>query len=133
MSNIFIVDEESQDIRIDKYLSGLLTDNSRTYIQKLIKENNILVNNKACKANYKVQAEDKIIVDIPEPIYADIEPEDIPLDIIFEDNDVLRGVVVSLSAFGNFKICLLMEKTIAQRWKLKFIKRSKKFPMTWRV
>ena len=89
MSNIFIVDEESQDIRIDKYLSGLLTDNSRTYIQKLIKENNILVNNKACKANYKVQAEDKIIVDIPEPIYADIEPEDIPLDIIFEDNDVL--------------------------------------------
>ncbi len=89
MSNIFIVDEESQDIRIDKYLSDLLTDNSRTYIQKLIKENNILVNNKACKANYKVQAEDKIIVDIPEPIYADIEPEDIPLDIIFEDNDVL--------------------------------------------
>lgn len=89
MSNIFIVDEELQDIRIDKYLSDLLTDNSRTYIQKLIKENNILVNNKACKANYKVQAEDKIIVDIPEPIYADIEPEDIPLDIIFEDNDVL--------------------------------------------
>ncbi|MCI8955777.1 MAG: RluA family pseudouridine synthase [Eubacterium sp.] len=89
MSNIFIVDEELQDIRIDKYLGGLLADSSRTYIQKLIKENNILVNDKACKANYKVQAEDKITVDIPEPVYADIEPENIPLDIIYEDNDVL--------------------------------------------
>lgn len=89
MINIFIVDEELQDIRIDKYLGGLLADSSRTYIQKLIKENNILVNDKACKANYKVQAEDKITVDIPEPVYADIEPENIPLDIIYEDNDVL--------------------------------------------
>ena len=89
MSNIFIVDEELQDIRIDKYLNDLLSDHSRTYIQKLIKENNILVNDKPCKANYKVQAEDKIVVDIPEPVYANIEPEDIPLDIIYEDNDVL--------------------------------------------
>lgn len=89
MSDIFIVDEELQDIRLDKYLNELLKDNSRTYIQKLIKEENILVNNKPCKSNYKVQAEDRISVNIPEPVYANIEPENIPINIIYEDDDVL--------------------------------------------
>lgn len=89
MSDIFIVDEELQDIRLDKYLNELLKDNSRTYIQKLIKDANILVNNKPCKSNYKVQAEDRISVNIPEPVYANIEPENIPINIIYEDDDVL--------------------------------------------
>lgn len=89
MSEVFIVDEELQDIRIDKYLNEFLKDNSRTYIQKLIKNENVLVNGKSCKANYKVQPDDRISVDIPTPVTADIMPENIPIDIIYEDDDIL--------------------------------------------
>lgn len=89
MSEVFIVDEELQDIRIDKYLNEFLKDNSRTYIQKLIKNGNVLVNDNSCKANYRVQSEDRISVDIPTPVTADILPENIPIDIIYEDDDIL--------------------------------------------
>ncbi|WP_455949933.1 RluA family pseudouridine synthase [Eubacterium sp.] len=89
MSEVFIVDEELQDIRIDKYLNEFLKDNSRTYIQKLIKNGNVLVNDNPCKANYRVQPEDRISVDIPTPVTADILPENIPIDIIYEDDDIL--------------------------------------------
>lgn len=89
MSEVFIVDEELQDIRIDKYLNEFLKDNSRTYIQKLIKNGNVLVNDNLCKANYRVQSEDRISVDIPTPVTADILPENIPIDIIYEDDDIL--------------------------------------------
>lgn len=89
MNNIFIADGEFADIRIDKYLSALMSNTSRTYIQKLLKEGHILVNDKVCKANYKVQENDKIDINIPEPVEADILPENLPLNIIYEDNDVL--------------------------------------------
>ena len=89
MCQKFLVDDEFTDERIDKYLSELLTNQSRTYIQKLIKDGNILVNEKTVKANYKVQGNDKININIPEPVSANIIPEDIPLDIIYEDDDVL--------------------------------------------
>lgn len=89
MNNIFIVDDEDFDIRIDKYLSVLLKNSSRTHIQKLLKSENILVDGKPCKANYKVQAGDRITVEIPEPVEANIEPENIPIDIIYEDDDIL--------------------------------------------
>ena len=89
MDNIFIVDESTDHIRIDKYLNELLPDQSRSYIQKLLKDGHILVNNSIIKPNYKVRADDRIQIDIPEPIEANIEAENIPLDIIYEDNDVL--------------------------------------------
>lgn len=89
MDNIFIVDESTDHIRIDKYLNELLPDQSRSYIQKLLKDGHILVNNSIIKPNYKVKADDRIQIDIPEPIEANIEAENIPLDIIYEDNDVL--------------------------------------------
>ena len=89
MNNTFIVDDEDFDIRIDKYLSVLLKNSSRTHIQKLLKSENILVDGKPCKANYKVQAGDRITVEIPEPVEANIEPENIPIDIIYEDDDIL--------------------------------------------
>ena len=89
MCQTFLVDDEFTDERIDKYLSELLSNQSRTYIQKLIKDGNTLVNEKTVKANYKVQGNDKINVNIPEPVSANIIPEDIPLDIIYEDDDVL--------------------------------------------
>ena len=89
MDNIFIVDESTDHIRIDKYLNELLPDQSRSYIQKLLKDGHILVNNSIIKPNYKVKADDRIQIDIPEPIEANIEAENILLDIIYEDNDVL--------------------------------------------
>lgn len=89
MDNIFYVDNEFHNIRIDRYISSLLSDTSRTYIQKLLKDGKILVNDKTCKPNYKVQENDKIDISIPEPVEADIQPEDIPIDVIYEDNDLL--------------------------------------------
>lgn len=96
MKNIYYVDEEFDDIRIDKYLSELLEKISRNRIQKLLNDGNIEVNVKGnseeyilVKANYKVKAGDVIRVNVPEPVIADIKPEDIPLDVIYEDNDVL--------------------------------------------
>lgn len=89
MDNIFIVDETNDQIRIDKYLNDLLPDISRSFIQKLLKDGHILVNNSIIKPNYKVKADDRIQINIPEPIEANIVAENIPLDIIYEDNDVL--------------------------------------------
>ena len=89
MDNIFIVEDTADNIRIDKYLKELLPDQSRSYIQKLLKDGHILVNNSIIKPNYKVKADDRIQIDIPEPIEANIKAENIPLDIIYEDNDVL--------------------------------------------
>lgn len=89
MDNVFYVDNEFHNIRIDRYISSLLSDTSRTYIQKLLKDGKILVNDKTCKPNYKVQENDKIDISIPEPVEADIQPEDIPIDVIYEDNDLL--------------------------------------------
>lgn len=85
--------------RIDKFLSRELSDLSRSYIQKLLKEQNILVNGKAVKANYKLSAGDSVEVEIPDPEPLDILPEDIPLDILYEDDDILvvnkpKGMVV---------------------------------------
>ena len=68
MNNLFIVDEELFDIRIDRYLSELLPDVSRSFIQKLLKDNEILLNDKPVKANYKVQPSDKININIPKPL-----------------------------------------------------------------
>jgi 23S rRNA pseudouridine1911/1915/1917 synthase len=83
------VNEEIVGKRIDKYLGLALQDTSRSYIQKLINEKNILVNDGECKSNYKLKLGDIVSVDIPEPIFASIAPEDIPLDILYEDDDVL--------------------------------------------
>ena len=85
--------------RIDKFLCRELADLSRSYIQKLLKEQNILVNGKVVKANYKLSAGDSVEVEIPDPEPLDILPEDIPLDILYEDDDILvvnkpKGMVV---------------------------------------
>ena len=90
---------ENQGERIDRFLSTNLEDLSRSYIQKLVKEKGILVNGNPVKANYKVNAGDEICVQIPEPEPLDIRPEDIPLDILYEDDDILvvnkpKGMVV---------------------------------------
>lgn len=85
----FIVSEESEGERIDKYLSELMDSLSRSYIQKLMAESNITVNTMTVKANYKVKSEDEIKLFLPPAVTPDIEPEDIPLDILYEDDDVI--------------------------------------------
>ena len=80
---------EEQNVRIDKYLAGQMPDKSRSYIQKLLKEGQVSVNGGAVKANYKVNGGDMIRVRIPESEMPDIAAEDIPLEILYEDDDVL--------------------------------------------
>ena len=97
--------------RIDRYLSGCLEDLSRSYIQKLLKDEKILVNGKSVKANYKLSEGDEISVCIPEPEKLDILPEDIPLDILYEDDDIIivnkpKGMVVHPSA-GHYSHTLV--------------------------
>lgn len=91
--------EATKSERLDKYLAELLPDLSRSHIQKLIKNENITVNGSSVKANYKLTIGDQIDVHIPEPEVLDIQPEDIPLDILYEDEDILivnkpKGMVV---------------------------------------
>ena len=89
--------------RIDKFLDGRIESLSRSYIQKLIKEKKILVNQLPVKANYKLTTGDTILLQIPDPEPLDIQPENIPLDILYEDDDILvvnkpKGMVVHPSA-----------------------------------
>ncbi|MFH0975787.1 MAG: RluA family pseudouridine synthase [Spirochaetota bacterium] len=83
------VPEEYHLERIDKFLTNSLeTDISRTYIQKLIKSNNITVNGKGIKQNYKVKSDDNIEIIIPDPEQLDIIPQNIPIEVIYEDNSI---------------------------------------------
>jgi len=100
---IFDVQEEDKNLRIDKYLANQLSEQSRSYIQKLIREEQVVVNGKTVKANYKVQPSDHLTLTIPQLQEPDILPEDIPLDILYEDEDVLvinkpKNMVVHPSA-----------------------------------
>lgn len=81
--------EEFVGERIDKFLSLKLEDVSRSYIQKLIKDSMILVNGKTIKSNYKLNKKDQVTVQIPDAVEPDILPENIPLDILYEDKDIL--------------------------------------------
>lgn len=79
---------ENEKQRLDAYISQN-TDISRSMVQKLLDEEKITVNGKIQKASYKVQAFDKIQINIESPKEVKIEPQDIPLDIVYEDNDIL--------------------------------------------
>lgn len=86
-------------IRIDKIIGELEKEISRTAIQRMIEEGSILVNGKQVKTSYKVSDEDIIIINEGKPKEADLLPQDIPLDIIYEDEDILiinkeKGMVV---------------------------------------
>ena len=84
----FLVGEEEGD-RLDVYLSEQLGDMSRSYIQKIIKDKKVEVNNKIEKAKYLVKEEDKVKIEIPAPKLLEVIAQDIPIDIVYEDNDVL--------------------------------------------
>ena len=95
--------ESQSGIRIDKFLSDELPEMSRSYIQKLIKDDQVTVNGKIVKANYKLGANDFVVVCQPELKEPDILAENIPLHILYEDDDLLiinkpKGMVVHPSA-----------------------------------
>lgn len=104
MSQIRLEAEESyMDERLDKFLSAVLPDQSRSYLQKIIKDGSVLVNGKAQKASYRMEDQDEVLVDLPELKEPEIEAENIPLDILYEDDDLLmvnkpKGMVVHPSA-----------------------------------
>ncbi|MGN1191594.1 MAG: RluA family pseudouridine synthase [Dorea sp.] len=88
MKEFFTVENQEGD-RIDRYLSEELEDRSRSYIQKLIKEQYVKVNEKPVKANYRLSLGDMVEIDLPEAKEPDIVPEDIPMDILYEDQDII--------------------------------------------
>ena len=99
----FHISEQNYNVRIDRFLAEQLPDISRSYIQKLIKEKQIYVNGQPVKANYKTGTQDEIKIHIPELTEPDIVPENIPLDILYEDHDILivnkpKGMVVHPAA-----------------------------------
>lgn len=97
------VPEISAGMRIDKYLSEYVEGQSRSYLQKLLKEGRVLANGKPVKANHKVTAGEELLLTLPELTEPDILPENIPLDILYEDSDLLvvnkpKGMVVHPAA-----------------------------------
>ncbi len=80
---------EENGTRLDSYLAEELEGISRSYLQKLIGEGLILVNQKTVKSNYKVKTGDSLLVQIPEAAPVDIQPEPMDLDIVYEDSDLL--------------------------------------------
>ncbi|BCJ99732.1 pseudouridine synthase [Anaerocolumna chitinilytica] len=99
----FFVEEEDKGLRIDRYLADNQEDLTRSYLQKLIGEERVLVNEKSVKANYKVNTGDTIKLMLPPPVDLELKPEDIPLDIIYEDKDIIvvnkgKGMVVHPAA-----------------------------------
>lgn len=81
--------DDPEDERLDKWISEALEGLSRSFIQKCIKEDKVLVNGTPQKASYRLKTDDEIVFSIPEAAQPDITPEDIPLSILYEDDDLL--------------------------------------------
>ncbi len=99
----FQITEELEGERIDKGISTLVDSLSRSFIQKMIKEGAVQVNGRPVKASYHVNAEDEVFFQLPDAAEPDIVPENIPLDILYEDQDIIvvnkpKGMVVHPAA-----------------------------------
>lgn len=108
----FLITEEYENERLDKALSDLTDDTvSRSYLQKLIKDSQIFVNDKPQKASYKLKIDDSVFFSIPYQVEPDIIPEKMDLDILYEDDDVIvvnkpKDMVVHPAA-GHFEHTLV--------------------------
>lgn len=105
-SEEFAADPEWEGERLDRFLCAVYPDRTRSFFQKLIKDGLVLVNEKEQKTGYSLRAGDLVCVQFTEPVEPAVEPEDIPLDILYEDEDVLivnkpKGMVVHPSV-GHF-------------------------------
>lgn len=95
--------EPGMEMRIDRYLSEQCNDMSRSYLQKLVKEGGVCVGGTAVKSNYKVSAGELVTLEVPEAVEPEIVPEEMALDIIYEDTDIIlinkpKGMVVHPAA-----------------------------------
>ncbi len=107
----FLVEQEEGGLRIDRYLAEAQEDLTRSYLQKLIAEGRVKVNENTVKANYKVNDGDMIKLILPPPVDLDLKPENIPLDIVYEDKDIIiinkrKGMVVHPAA-GHYSNTLV--------------------------
>ena len=94
-----IVEQSEEKNRLDSYIASKDLELSRSMIKKLLEDGKITVNGEITKASYKVQLNDKIEIDIEKPKEVKLEAQEIPLDVIYEDNDILvvnkqKGLVV---------------------------------------
>lgn len=99
----FEITEELEDERIDKCLAELMDSLSRSYIQRMVKEGQVTVNGDPVKGSYRLKCGDQVAFFLPEAKEPDIQPENIPLDILYEDDDVIvvnkpKGMVVHPAA-----------------------------------
>ena len=99
----FEITEELEEERIDKCLAMLIDSLSRSFIQKLIKDQHVLVDGVPVRGSYRVRADETVEFTLPEAVQPDVVPEDIPLDILYEDSDVIvvnkpKGMVVHPAA-----------------------------------
>lgn len=105
----YVFDVKTEDVgkRIDKYLADNLSDLTRSSIVNLISDGNVKVNDKQIPKNYKLRTGDRVTVFVPEPVEYEAKAENIPLDIVYEDDDLLvvnkpKGMVVHPAA-GNYE------------------------------
>lgn len=99
MENYLFEIQENQQMRLDKYLAEQFPEQTRSYFQKLIKDGEVLVNGKYVKTGYQLSQGEEVSVNIPEPKELDVEPQEMDLDIVYEDEDVIlinksKGMVV---------------------------------------
>ncbi|MFR5601488.1 MAG: RluA family pseudouridine synthase [Lachnospiraceae bacterium] len=103
MQQEFIVDPSSHGTRIDRYLADCCQDISRSHLQKLLKAEQVFVNGKPVKSNYKVNEGDQVLASFPEAVEPEIQAEPMELDIVYEDQDLIlinkpKGMVVHPAA-----------------------------------
>ena len=108
----FLIDQENSDLRVDIYLSKKITNLTRSFIKKIIKDENVKINDKTIKnPSTKIKNKDKIVVNFQQRDPLKIKPNNIKLDLIFEDKDILiinkqKGMVVHPGA-GNYENTLV--------------------------
>ena len=121
----FIVDKDNVSKRLDIYLSENIKDVTRSYIKTLIDDNKVLVNNKSQKSGYKIKLNDRIDVTLEEKKNEDIIAQDIPLEILYEDDDIIivnkpKGMVVH-PANGNYTGTMVNSLMLSHQGKLSSI------------
>ena len=102
---LFVVSDEAAGVRLDQFLHRELPEHSRSFLQKLVKQGGVRVSGRAARASYQVRAGDEVHIEIPPPRSLDVRAEQIPLDVLFEDSDLIvvnkpAGLVVHPAA-GN--------------------------------
>lgn len=107
MKQEYIVPEKSSGLRIDKFLTESCPDYTRSFLQKLLKSELMEVNGKPVKSSYKTAAGDTVTFEVPEAVEAEITAQEMPLDILYEDEDVIlinkpKGMVVHPAA-GHYE------------------------------